>query len=480
LTATGSWIRRDGRDVTRAPAGDVEPLVEHALRHGGGLVLLGVFGSGKTEIARRVGARLGVPVVPLRVVARAADPEAMLDALVGGSEAAILDGLDEIGRPDDTSAPELFARVTRRVSRWVVTSRPGHVRTDAAEPDPGQVDCFHLPLLELSPYEVPPDAPTFCAESAVLLSLWLRGARGDTPAALVEGHLAATGQIEALEALAWSSLVDDERHEGGSFRAEDLQGLPAWLFVEDLDGRYRFGHRSLYDALVARRLARLLEIQGPPDAITGLAISGAMRTFLAGNAEPWPVDARWMYVPRGNFVRGGARGADERPILIAHLAEPVRIARRPVTNAEFAAFLAATGPRPRWLELLSHWRGPTCPAHLLDHPVQQLRPEDCDAYAAWAGGRFPWGDRFDAARANTAESGREGTCPVDTFPQGGLYGAIGDAFECTTSYYRDRQDRGRVVMGGAYTHEALRASLRPSHTLSGRFRIGLRVAEPAS
>ncbi|MFN7144998.1 MAG: SUMF1/EgtB/PvdO family nonheme iron enzyme, partial [Myxococcota bacterium] len=492
-------LRRDGNALVRAPAGPVEPLIEAALREGRGLVVLGVFGSGKTELARRVGARLGVPVVPLRVVARADDREAMLRMLVGDADAAILDGLDEIGRPHDTGAAEFFAWVTSRVRRWVLTSRPGHVRTDLAEPVPGQVDCLHVPVLEIAPYEVPEEAPPFCADNPVLLSLWLNGARGDTPAAVVEDHLAPTGAIDALEALAWRSLTEEARHEGGSFRAEDLRGLPARLFVEDLDGRWRFGHRSLYDALVARRLARLLPAsQGHgPDAITGLTLSGACRAFLAGPFPGWPHDADRVEVPRGNFVSGGARGADERPLVVKHLAAPVHIARRPVTNAAFQHFLDATGPRPPWVELLSHWRGARCPARLLDHPVQQLRPEDAEAFAAWAGARlptadewekavrgwdgrsWPWGDRFDPALANTAESGREATTPVDAHPQGALFDAVGNVFECTASWYRDNPERGRVAMGGSYSLLALRASLRLSHTLSGRLRLGLRLARSA-
>jgi formylglycine-generating enzyme required for sulfatase activity len=494
-----AWIRREGAAVARVPAGPVEPLVEAALRNGGGLVVLGVFGSGKTELSRRIGARLGVPVVPLRVVARAKDREGVLRGLLGGADAAILDGLDEIGRPDATGAAAFFAWLVARVPRWVLTSRPGHVRTELSEPDPEQVDCFRYPLLEIAPYAVPPDAPACCADNPVLLSLWLRGARGDTPAALVESHLAPTGALPALEALAWASFRDPDRsHEGGSFRAPDLHGLPAGLFVEDLDGRHRFGHRSLYDALVARRLAPLLASnQGAgPDDVTGLHLSGAMRAFLAGTAPPWPHDDSWIYVPRGNFVAGGARSADERPLVVKHLTHPLCIARLPVTNAAFQAFLDAAGPRPPAVEFLEHWRGPRCPSRLADHAVMQIRPEDADAYAAWAGARlpsadewekavrrwdgrnFPWGDRFDPTRANTAESGREGTLPADVCPQGsGLFGAIGDAFECTSSAYRDRPDRGRVVMGGSYAHTALRASLRLSHTLSGRLRLGLRLAK---
>ena len=56
---------------------------------------------------------------------------------------------------------------------------------------------------------------------------------------------------------------------------------------------------------------------------------------------------------------------------------------------------------------------------------------------------------------------------------------LGDVFEYTASAYRGRDDRGRIVMGGSCTHPALRASLRLSHTLSGRLRVGLRLVRRA-
>lgn len=496
-----AWVRRRGAEVLREPAGPLEPLIEQALREGRGLVVLGAFGSGKTETARRVGAAMGVPVIPLRMLARAADPDALLSTLLGASDAAILDGLDEIGRPADTGVAEFFDRVTARVPRWVLTSRPGHIRTELSDPDPLQVDCFHLPMVEILPYALEEGVPGFCAENAVLAALWRSGARGETPSSLIEDFLAPTGRADVLEELAWRSFADpDASREGGSFDVAAVRDLPPQLFVVDLDGRTRFGHRSLYDALVARRLVRLLAAgQGRgPDALTGLHLSGAMRVFCVGPFEGWRHDDTWTHVSRGNFISGGSRSADERPLVVKHLTHDLRVCRRPVTNGEFQSFLDGAGPRPPAVEFLSHWRGGRCPAALLDHPVSHLRPEDADACAAWAGmalptadawekavrgwdGRnFPWGDSFDAGRANTAEAGLERTVPVETHLQGsGLYAAIGDVFEYTSSDYRDRPDRGRIVMGGSCTHLAMRASLRLSHTLSGRLRVGLRYATGA-
>lgn len=525
----GAWLRRKPGGVAREPAGALLTLMERALTGGnlhfptpeapgagsrapgrehdypepgacGRLVVLGAFGSGKTESARRVGAALGVPVIPLRVLARSPDLERTLETLAGGADVAILDGLDEIGRPDTGDAPAFVEQVTRPFRRWVLTSRPGHVRTDVSAHDLTQVDCFHLPLVEILPYPVPQGVPSWCGDSPVLLAMWGSGARGATPGALVADYLGPTGAVDALEQLAWAAFVDPGRSvESASFSAAELVSLPAWLFVEDLDGRWRFGHRSLYDALVARRLARRLAAGqgGGPDDLTDLVISGAMRAFLVGPFPGWPHDEDFVHVSRGNFVSGGPRSSDERPLVIRHLPRPVRLARRPVSNAEFQSFLDQTGPRLFSLDYLSHWRGLRCPDAILDHPVINLRPEDAEAYAAWAGGAlpsadawekavrgwdgrwFPWGDRFDPALANTAASGRDGTCPIDQHPQGsGLFSVIGDAFEYTTSHYRGRIDRGRVTMGGSWAHPPVRASLRLSHTLSGRLRSGLRLCVP--
>lgn len=491
IPPTATWLRRDGERVEREPAGDAERLMTEALG-AGSLVLLGAFGSGKTELSRRVGARLGLPVVPLRMLARAADPDALLDRLLGGAEAAIFDGLDEIGRPHEGDVHTMVDRCTRRVRRWVLTSRPGHVRTELSERDPLQLDAFDLPLAELDPYPCPDGAPDWLAAHPVLWAWWRAGHRGERPAELAESFFGATGVVERLEELAWRAFVDPEASpESASFGAAELAGLPP-LFVEDLDGRWRFGHRSLYDALVARRLVRRLALQSPhPDELSGRAISGAMRVFCAGAFGGWPHDEQEVFVPAGNFLRGGSRSADERPLVVAHLPRPVRIARRPVSNGDFWGFIQACGPRPPGVGVLAHWRlGRPLPGSL-DQAVTWLRPEDAEACAAWLGGRlpsadewekavrgwdgrdWPWGDRFDPARAST---GGAEPRPVEAAPQGALFDAIGGSFEYTSTLYRGRPDRGRVVMGGSCAHPPLRASLRLSHTLSGVLRVGLRVA----
>ncbi|MGJ8634623.1 MAG: formylglycine-generating enzyme family protein [Luteolibacter sp.] len=160
-----------------------------------------------------------------------------------------------------------------------------------------------------------------------------------------------------------------------------------------------------------------------------------------------------------------------------------RIADAETTNAQFAAFVEATGyithaERNGWSLVGGEgdaewawkhtegadWRHPFGPdgavaADLPDHPVTQISGEDARAYCEWAGGRlpdidewelaaragakttYPWGDEFEAKHANiwngenhrknTRQDGFVLTAPVRSFPPNawGLHDVIGNVFE---------------------------------------------------
>ncbi|MCH9011546.1 MAG: SUMF1/EgtB/PvdO family nonheme iron enzyme [Proteobacteria bacterium] len=129
------------------------------------------------------------------------------------------------------------------------------------------------------------------------------------------------------------------------------------------------------------------------------------------------------------------------------------ITRTPITNAQYAAFVRATGhpapdvDRATWKGYrLIHpyqrtrrhaWTGAAPPAGREEHPVVLVSHADARAYAAWLteatgrtwrlpserewekaargadGRRFPWGDAFDAERLNSHDRG-----PFDTVPVG--------------------------------------------------------------
>jgi len=119
---------------------------------------------------------------------------------------------------------------------------------------------------------------------------------------------------------------------------------------------------------------------------------------------------------------------------------PFEIGRYPVTNAEYAAFVEATGHTvPR------HWREGRFPEELADHPVVHVTWRDALAYVAWLrerteqpyrlpseaewektargddGRLWPWGNDWDPARANCKPAGPGKTTPV------GQYSPAGDS-----------------------------------------------------
>jgi formylglycine-generating enzyme required for sulfatase activity len=194
----------------------------------------------------------------------------------------------------------------------------------------------------------------------------------------------------------------------------------------------------------------------------------------------------------------------------------------PVTNDQFAAFVAATGHRPPL-----HWPGDEPPAGLGEHPVTYVDFHDAIAFCAWLDARlpteaeweraargpdgrlYPWGDEHppdpeilvtnchkDSALALFGRDGRQdGTAAVGGHPAGaGPYGHLdlaGNVWEWVASTYalypydpRDgREDASsqaeRVLRGGSYASPArhLRCAAR-SRSFPGRLapHIGFRVA----
>lgn len=147
-------------------------------------------------------------------------------------------------------------------------------------------------------------------------------------------------------------------------------------------------------------------------------------------------------VPAGLFRFGAAGETRGLPAFL--------VSRTPATNAEYAAFVAATGRKPP-----KHWKGPVPPIELADHPVVFVSWFDACAFAEWADGRllteeewekaargsngrrFPWGE-WAEGRCNSEEVGLGGTKPAGRFSPAGdsLYGCVdmaGNVQEWTAS-----------------------------------------------
>lgn len=168
-------------------------------------------------------------------------------------------------------------------------------------------------------------------------------------------------------------------------------------------------------------------------------------------------------IPTGTFVYGDARRPRELPAF--------HIDKYPVTNAEYAAFVEATGHRPPL-----YWREGRCDAELDDHPVVGVDYYDALAYARWRerdlpfedeweraargtdGRVYPWGNDQELSGANTARAGLKMTVPVDlhraNVSPDGCRDMVGNVWELTHS---PAPGGGVVVRGGSWYDFALYA-----------------------
>ena len=192
----------------------------------------------------------------------------------------------------------------------------------------------------------------------------------------------------------------------------------------------------------------------------------------------------WVDVPAGDYPIG------RDPVLHRIVdVDTFELARTPVTNAQYARFLADAGAAPP-----PHWSAPG------DHPVTFVDWFDAAAFCAWTGGRlptevewekaacgtdgrrYPWGDEEDASRAAIGSDMKRGsTQPVGSHPAGaspyGLHDMAGNVWEWTSTEYAGSE---RVLRGGSYASPdlawarcAMRSRSRPQRRQS---HIGFRVA----
>ncbi len=143
----------------------------------------------------------------------------------------------------------------------------------------------------------------------------------------------------------------------------------------------------------------------------------------------------------------------------------------PVTNAQFAEFLKASGYRPRHSEnFLKHWSNGAPPPEIENHPVVYVDLEDARAYARWAGKRlpteeewqfaaegpehyrYPWGDEMRPDMCNDGQS--HGATAVKQFPAGrsafGCYDMCGNVWNWTESERSDGRTRFCILKGGSW------------------------------
>lgn len=220
------------------------------------------------------------------------------------------------------------------------------------------------------------------------------------------------------------------------------------------------------------------------------AEAAARRAAEAASQHPvWQrIGIELITIPAGEFLYGENKQKVSLPAY--------RIAVTPVTNAQYKAFVDATG-----YSAPSHWSGGRIPQGQENHPVVNVDWNDAGNFCAWAGGRlpseqewekaargtdgreYPWG-AWQHGRCNSSEAKIGATTPVDRFPSGaspyGVLDAAGNVWEWCADDYDNNKD-ARVLRGGSFdlVSQGVRCAIRYGSGPEHRYgRLGFRVASP--
>jgi iron(II)-dependent oxidoreductase len=215
-----------------------------------------------------------------------------------------------------------------------------------------------------------------------------------------------------------------------------------------------------------------------------------------------PDGATMVLVSAGEFWMGSDDESDDEKPRHRVTLDAFYIDRYQVTNAIYQKFMSATRhPAPaQWND--SDFNGP-------QQPVVGVSWEDAVAYCAWAGKRlpteaewekaargtdgrkYPWGDSWDASRANSHESGHGKTVEVGSYPTGvspcGAHNMAGNVWEWVADWYvegyygrsPERNPRGpdtgtyRVLRGGSWLDGPIDLRAANRHGYSPDFRVDL-------
>lgn len=257
---------------------------------------------------------------------------------------------------------------------------------------------------------------------------------------------------------------------------------------------------------------------------------GKMLALLAKTQAAQEIPIEWKHVPAGEFLMGAAdtdaqATPDEKPQHKVTL-DAFLISKYETTNAQYNAFVKATGYRPPENccdPKYNLWDGAVMKAGVEELPVINVNWDDAVAFCKWSGGRlpteaewekaarglvgqlYPWGNEAPSGnRANysfdpvSMWDGPASLAKKDQYEFGrspfGLYEMAGNVWEWTQDWYEadyyktsppanpqgPEKGEERVIRGASWrnTADMLRSSNRNKHApTERRVYIGIRCAK---
>ena len=183
-------------------------------------------------------------------------------------------------------------------------------------------------------------------------------------------------------------------------------------------------------------------------------------------------------IPAGEFLYGDGKRRVYLP--------EYWIAKTPVTNRQYKAFLDATGHRAP-----DHWRGGNTPAGKKEHPVVCVSWDDATAFCRWVGvvlpseeewekaargtdGRkYPWGDAPPDKNRCNFDNQVDDTTAVGKYLAGanGLFDMAGNVWEWCADWYA--KDVTRALRGGSWWGTAVWVRCATRYWYAPDYRSGL-------
>jgi sulfatase modifying factor 1 len=220
-------------------------------------------------------------------------------------------------------------------------------------------------------------------------------------------------------------------------------------------------------------------------SLAGTAPSGAPSTLPAGSGD----EVELVHIPAGEFTMGHKDSYDTLPVRRMNL-PAFFIDKYEVTNKRYKRFIDATGYKVPWSQdpaVAAYawiWQERMYPQGKSDDPVVLVSWNDAKAFCTWAGksipteaqwekaarganGKpYPWGNTWEAAKANTAESGLKQTAPVGAFKEDvseyGVNDLAGNVSEWVEEWFApyegnpmtnyEERNKYKVLRGGSWDY----------------------------